>query len=192
MKNKYTLLLFFAAFCCMGVQCKDEDDSKPEPVLAEELAKLPKATTGGFGTFGCLLNGWAWPGYELKDAEIITMFYMNFYGKKTFNLMCRTSLNTFPVTDKDLVNIVTDDTITGPGEYTIALDDYKTDFVTIKYGSYGYASFEAVNKNSKLYLKITHMDTVNRTISGTFQITLKDHSGTQTMHLQYGRFDSRY
>ncbi|MBP6303478.1 MAG: hypothetical protein KBB37_08935 [Bacteroidia bacterium] len=191
MKNKYILLLFFAAFCCMGVQCKDEDDSKPEPVLAEELAKLPKATTGGYGTFGCLLNGWAWPGYELKDAEIITMFYMNFYGKKTFNLMCRTSLNTFPVTDKDLVNIVTDDTITGPGEYTIALDDYKTDFVAIGYKGIDYHSGVS-NPGALLYLNIHDMDTIRRTISGTFRTTLKDATRTQTMQLQYGRFDSRY
>ncbi len=173
----------------MGVQCKEKEEEKG-PVLAEELAKLPKETTGGYNTFGCLLNGWAWPTDAKSMTEIVTRYY-TYNGGMRFNLMCYTVLTDFPPTTKDIVNIVTDD-ITGPGEYTIALDDYKTDFVTIKYGSYGYASFEAVNKNSKLYLKITHMDTVNRTISGTFQITLKDHSGTQTMHLQYGRFDSRY
>ena len=191
MKNKYTLLLFFATFCCMGVQCKDEDDSKPEPVLAEELAKLPKVTTGGYDSFGCLLNGWAWPAEEaFHFSSFVEIFYQG--GVKITNIMGYTTKENSPFPEyKDIVNISTDD-ITGPGEYTIALDDYKTDFVTIKYGSYGYASFEAVNKNSKLYLKITHMDTVNRTISGTFQITLKDHSGTQTMHLQYGRFYSRY
>lgn len=50
MKNKYTLLLFFAAFCCMGVQCKEKEEEKG-PVLAEELAKGPKETTGGYKTF---------------------------------------------------------------------------------------------------------------------------------------------
>jgi hypothetical protein len=191
MKNKYTLLLFFAAFCCMGVQCKDEDDSKPEPVLAEELAKLPKVTTGGYDTFGCLLNGWAWPGYELSNSFIVCAYY-NYNGGKRFNVMCYTEfqIGTIPNPTKDIVNIVTDD-ITSPGEYTIALDDYKTDFVAIGYKGIDYHSGVS-NPGALLYLNIHDMDTIRRTISGTFRTTLKDATRTQTMQLQYGRFDSRY
>lgn len=189
MKNKYTLLLLFAVFCCMGVQCKEKEEEKG-PVLAEELAKLPKVTTGGYGTFGCLLNGWAWPAEEeFHFSSFVEIFYQG--GVKITNIMGYTTKENSPFPEyKDIVNISTDD-ITGPGEYTIALDDYKTDFVAIRYKEIRYHSGVS-NPGALLYLNIHDMDTIRRTISGTFRITLKDATRTQTMHLQYGRFDSRY
>lgn len=191
MKNNLYLLLLFTAFCCLGVQCKEEDDAKPEPVLAEELAKLPKETTGGYNTFGCLLNGWAWPAEEKYHfSSFVELFIQN--GKKITNIMGYTTKDNSPFPEyKDIVNISTDDTITSPGEYTIALDDYKTDFVAIRYNEIRYHSGVS-NPGAVLYLNIHDMDTIGRTISGTFRITLKDATRTQTMHLQHGRFDHRY
>ncbi len=71
MKNNYYLLLFFAAFCYMGVQCKEE-----EPDKVEELAKLPPATTKGRNTFGCLINGKAFP-YGALGEHIKLAYYDN-------------------------------------------------------------------------------------------------------------------
>jgi hypothetical protein len=190
MKNKYTLLLFFAAFCCIGVQCKDDDDNGP--VLAEELAKLPKATTEGYETFGCLLNGWAWPAEEKYHFfSFVEIFIQD--GKKITNIMGYTTKDNSPFPEyKDIVNISTDDIITGPGKYIISLEDINTDFVAIKYKEIRYNSGFPASFGQKLYLNITRFDSINRIISGNFRISLLDYTGTKAMHLEYGRFDSYY
>ena len=72
MKNKYTLLLLFAAFSCLGIQCKKE----------REIDKLPDATTTGNGAFGCLINGRAWPIDEKGDHG-----YFLFYHAGELDLM---------------------------------------------------------------------------------------------------------
>lgn len=171
------------------MQCKEDEDNGP--LLAEELAKLPKATKGGYHTFGCLLNGYAWPGYETSDLVVA---YYNFNGGKRFNVMCYTQeiSGIIPPPTKDIVNIVTDDIITGPGEYIISLDDINTDFVAIKYKELRYNSGFPASFGQKLHLNITRLDSINRIISGNFRISLLDYTGTKAMHLEYGRFDSYY
>lgn len=173
----------------MGVQCKEDDNG---PVLAEELAKLPKATSNGNETFGCLLNGYAWPGGRKIYDYTLHIAYYNYNGGKRFNVMCYTSHSgSFPM-KKDIVNIVTDDIITGFDEYIISLDDYNTDFVAVQYEGISYHSGDKINKGSKLYLNITRLDTINRVISGGFRASKLSLTGTSGVTLEYGRFDSYY
>lgn len=192
MKNRYTLVLLFAAFSTLYMQCKEDDDNGP--VLAQELAKLPKATTGGYETFGCLLNGWAWPGGRKIYDYTLHIAYYNYNGGKRFNVMCYTQevSGVIPPPTKDIVNIVTDDIITGPGEYITTLTPTGNEFVAIYYKGIDYHSEFSVNKGQKLYLNITHLDSINRIISGNFRISLLDYTGTKAMHLECGRFDSYY
>ncbi|MBP7259669.1 MAG: hypothetical protein KBB37_00150 [Bacteroidia bacterium] len=189
MKTNYLILLLFVAFSSLNIQCKEDEKG---PVLAEELAKLPKATSNGNETFGCLLNGYAWPGGRKIYDYTLHIAYYNYNGGKRFNVMCYTSHSgSFPM-KKDIVNIVTDDIITGPGEYIISLDDNNTDFVAIKYKEIRYNSGFPASFGQKLHLNITRLDSINRIISGNFRISLLDYTGTKAMHLEYGRFDSYY
>ncbi|MBP6302945.1 MAG: hypothetical protein KBB37_00135 [Bacteroidia bacterium] len=191
MKNRFALVLIMAAFSSLSIQCKEDEKG---PVLAEELAKLPKATTEGYETFGCLLNGWAWPGGRKIYDYTLHIAYYNYNGGKRFNVMCYTQevSGIIPPPTKDIVNIVTDDIITGPGEYIISLEDINTDFVAIKYKEIRYNSGFLASFGQKLHLNITRLDSINRIISGNFRISLLDYTGTKAMHLEYGRFDSYY
>ena len=66
MKNKYTLLLLFASFCCMAVRCKEDEKT--------ELQKLPPITAVGAQTFGCLINGEV---FVREDGDILHGSYSN-------------------------------------------------------------------------------------------------------------------
>ncbi|MBP9179371.1 MAG: hypothetical protein KBG24_02660 [Bacteroidia bacterium] len=189
LKTNYFILLLFVAFSSLNIQCKEDEKG---PVLAEELAKLPKATTEGYETFGCLLNGWAWPAEEKYHFfSFVEIFIQD--GKKITNIMGYTTKDNSPFPEyKDIVNISTDDIISGPGEYITTLTPTGTEFVAIYYKGIDYHSEFSVNKGQKLYLNITRLDSINRIISGNFRISLLDYTGTKAMHLEYGRFDSYY
>lgn len=178
MKNKYTLLLLFAAFCCMNVQCKEE-----EPDKIEELAKLPPATAKGRNTFGCLINGRAWPmsseGFHRKQV---------FYGDRIF-INYQTKLNQFDINES--VSIMSK-LIKTTGTHKIKFDDIDEEFIVINYDDDDYTSSYKSNKNGTATLNITRLDSVNHILSGTFSFSLKNMSGTKQVNVEHGRFDYFY
>lgn len=191
MKNNYTLLLFSAAFFCISVQCQKEEGER-QPVFAEEYIKLPLITQGGYNTFGCMFNGWAWPAYDIIN------FYSNIAfdrADKSFQISADTYIDTqvdpFWKT-KDYITIYTNAPITNPGEHQILCDNFNENVVLVSFRGVLYSTHFPTNNGTILYLNIHHSDTVNRTLSGTFRISMKDQTGNYTMKVEYGRFDRSY
>ncbi|MFA7380193.1 MAG: hypothetical protein WC150_07020 [Bacteroidia bacterium] len=179
MKNNYYLLLLFAAFCCMGVQCKEE-----EPDKTEELAKLPPATTKGRNTFGCLINGKAFPqsseGYHEKQCD----YYFNkFYLSYSTNFS-QFNINTF-------ISIMSKK-IKTEGLFMIGLTNPSEEFVQVHYEDENYSSNNQFNINNYAKINISRFDTANNIVSGTFSFKLKNDSGNKEVSVEHGRFDYQY
>ncbi len=192
MKNN---IFFLLSICCLvEPQCqKDENGGYTikEPVLFEELAKLPPLSQNGSNTFGCLLNGWAWPAH---DTDLFIVFAQEKYvnNKKVLKISATTYYDNSNF-HKDHIHFETDDIITLPGEYRISFEAHGNDFVSIYYHGVDYNTINTPsNRNTVLYLNIHNYDTINHIISGTFRITLRDLSGNYKLKLENGRFDSRY
>lgn len=173
MKNKYSLLLLFAVFSSLGIQCKKE---------RTELDMLPPVTTYGAGTFGCLINGRAWPVYEKGNQN-----YFLFYHAGRLDLM----YTVYAVDGSDYERIViSSDKVNKPGIYWIKNDD--NNFFTISYRHELYLSNSAINLDRYLYLNISRLDSVNRIVSGTFSFSLYNYWGTKRIRVEEGRFDLQY
>lgn len=172
MKNNYTLLLLFAAFCCLNVQCKKE----------REIDKLPDATTTGNGAFGCLINGRAWPVDEKGDHN-----YFLFYHAGRLDLM----YTVYAIDGSDYERIViSTNKVNKPGVYWIKSDDQ--DYYTIGYEGISYRSNSSINRDRYLYLNISRLDSVQRIVSGKFTFSLYNKQGTKKISVDEGRFDLRY
>jgi hypothetical protein len=184
MKNKYTLLLFFAAFCCMGVQCKEDEKVLPQP-----QATLPAITSDGYNTFGCKLNGTVWPTLPEKEYE---EFWMNYWdGIWAIN---------FHIDYNDLDG-VTDATMTlktndihDTGYYVIPYTDIQYEQFSISNNRLDFFSGSKKNRNGKdsAYIHILRFDTQKRIIAGTFKFSLLNDRGTQRLNVTDGRFDWHY
>lgn len=178
MKNKYSLVLLLATFCCLGVQCKED-----EPDKIEELAKLPPATTKGHNTFGCLINGKAWPmsseGFHRKQV---------FYGDRIF-INYQTKFNQFDINES--ISIMSK-RIKTTGTHTIKFDDVDEEFIVINYDNDDYTSSYKSNENGFATLNITRLDSINHILSGTFSFSLKNMSDTKQVNVEHGRFDYFY
>ena len=178
MKNKYFLLLFFAAFCCMGVQCKEE-----EPDKIEELAKLPPATTKGRNTIGCLINGKAWPmsseGFHRKQV---------FYGDRLF-INYETLFSQFDLNES--ISIMSK-LIKTEGTHTITFSNPDNEFIIVNYEGDKFSSDYSPNKDGFAIIKIIRLDSLNHILSGSFNFTLKNSSGKKQITVEHGRFDYQY
>ncbi|MFA7378910.1 MAG: hypothetical protein WC150_00495 [Bacteroidia bacterium] len=180
MKNKYSLLLLFAAFCCMGVQCKEE-----EPDKIDELAKLPPATSKGRNTFGCLINGKAFPqsseGYQQKQVY--------YYNGELF-IDYSTQFNAFDV--NQAITIRTKQ-IHSEGTFLIEADsDDDEHFTVITYDEL-YSSFFFPNfEDRKATITISRLDSINHIISGKFSFKAKAMQGNKEVSVENGRFDFQY
>lgn len=174
MKNKYTLLLLFAALSCLGIQCKEE---------RTELEMLPPVTTYGAGTFGCLINGRAWPVYEKGNQN-----YFLFYHAGRLDLTY-TVYSTSGLTLDEGITISTK-AINKSGVHWIPFND--DNVFTILYREEIFLSTSDVNKNGFAYINITRLDSLNRIVSGTFSFSLYNYWGTKRISVEEGRFDLPY
>lgn len=178
MKNKYSFLLLFAAFCCLGVQCKEDDDS-----YAKELAKLPPYTKKGYNTFGCLINGKAFP----QSSEGYHRRLMYFYGGE-LHINYQTLFNDFDINES--ITIKTNK-ISSVGEYYI-LPVVGEDQFSVKFQDESYGSIYPSNTGVFVYIGIDRLDTINQIVSGRFSFTLNDLSGAKKVTVEHGRFDYQY
>lgn len=178
MKNKYTLLFLFAAFCCMGVQCKEEKT---------ELEKLPPISTYGANTFGCLVNGDAWPMGGVAGPHD---FDFSYFDKLTVLSYSIRDKNGFRV---EGINIVSKQ-INQKGIYTIGYDANFQEFFSAQFEGEYYGSGLKINKDlgRKAMVNILRLDTIKGIISGTLSFSLFNEKGTKEIHITNGRFDYNY
>lgn len=179
MKTNYLVLFLFAAFCCLGVQCKED-----EPDKIEELAKLPPATTKGLNTFGCLINGKAWPA-DIVGQRVIQVYYYD----SEFFLQYLINNGSFDM--NSAISLRTDD-IKDTGVFYIKYRDFDKDFANVYYSDIFYSSSDQINVNDSARVQINRLDTVKHILSGTFSFSLKNMSGTKQVNVEHGRFDYFY
>lgn len=179
MKNNYYLLLLFAAFCCMGVQCKKE-----EPDKVEELTKLPPATTKGRNTFGCLINGKAFPqsseGYHEK---------MVYYNDGELFINYSTNFSTFDLNESISIMLKR---LKSEGSYLIEFGSPIEEFIVVYSKEERFSSTANTNNVGSVTIIITRLDTINQVVSGTFSFKLKNDSGNKEVSVEHGRFDFQY
>ncbi len=178
MKNKFNVLLLFTAFYCLSVQCKKES----------ELDKLPPVTTYGANTFGCLINGRAWPVYE-KGGHRIDGTYYN--GKLFINYSIYESDGGWgPGTLKESITISTNK-IHSKGFYAIQ-PILGEDQVSMRYAGMKYSARYEANKGVFCYITMHRLDSVKHVISGEFSFSLSDSEGKSRVNVEHGRFDLFY
>lgn len=191
MKNKNVALLLLAAIFCSGIQCNLFEDER-----ANELKKLPPATSIGANTIGCLFNDKAWPlmpdllSYEIiedmryENGELVVGFHTRELGWGTFvnaGILMRTNM------------------IHAPGFYFLSFSDPSVTYFSVikpdgREGEH-YDSGDKPNKDGFATVNITRFDTISqpglrkRVVSGTFNFWLRDESGNNTLKVQEGRFD---
>jgi hypothetical protein len=175
-----TLSLFLLSFTLLASSCKKQ------PV--DQLSLLPSATQTGANTFGCLVNGLAFTpgGKGLIDGPVLSCKYGLYANGYFFNLNASRKDHSGNFT---AVSIQTDSLKISEGE-TVPL----TRFLLPGYacGFYlGSLSDHITNDCARGQLMITHLDTINRIVSGTFHFNAVSTSG-DTLKITNGRFDMHY
>jgi len=171
------LLLLLASLSCLSLHCKKEEPQKEED-------KLPPLTTEGKQTFGCLMNGKAWP------DSYLTTFGSSGYANGNFELYLRT-LDPATVGIKEQVTIEIRGKIFGPGHYIIP---YSTNLmetnINASYHKTGYTSYGTPGGYADI--TIAKLDTINHLMSGTFDFLLYSATNIVPLQVTKGRFDCRY
>ncbi|MBX7206146.1 MAG: hypothetical protein K1X81_12050 [Bacteroidia bacterium] len=174
--HKVFVLLYCISLLYAG--CKKE----------EEIDKLPPATASGLGTFGCLINGKAWPIYE-KGFHYVQAYYEN--GVLSVGYYIKASELSF--FDSQWVRISTKN-ITKPGNY-IAWFDTNNDYLgscSVEIINNTYDSHHPINAGGFAWVNITRLDTVYGFAAGMFGFTLLDDNGLTSVKVESGRFDISY
>lgn len=171
------VLLLLAAFSCLSLHCKNEDPQKEED-------KLPPLTAEGKQSFGCLMNGKAWP-----DSDNID-FGSSGYANGDFELYFRTR---YPGTTdiKEDVSIAIRDQIFGPGHYIIPYSHNLMETnINASYHKTGYTSY--VTPGGYADITIIKLDTINHIMAGTFDFLLYSATNIVPLEVTKGRFDFKY
>jgi hypothetical protein len=166
----------FVLFCCISLLytgCKKE----------EEINKLPPATAIGLGTFGCLVNGKAWPIYE-KGFHYVDVYYTN----KILRLDYQIKEDEFSFIDKEWVGITIKE-LTSSGIYIIPYNDLAKGSFSVKQKGSICFSTDLVNNSGSAYVEITRLDSANGIVSGKFNFGLFTESGSSYLKIESGRFD---
>jgi hypothetical protein len=158
---------------------------KKQPV--DQLSLLPPATQTGANTFGCLVNGVAFiPGNRsLITGPQLTCQYGLFGNGYIFNLTAGAKVSS---ANFATVTIQTDSLKISAGE-TVPL----TKFATPGYASGVYLDNQPVHitDDARGKLMITHLDSINHIVSGTFYFSAVRANG-DTVKIMDGRFDMHY
>ncbi|MBX7205311.1 MAG: hypothetical protein K1X81_07785 [Bacteroidia bacterium] len=171
------LLLLLASLSCLSLHCKKEED---------EINKLPPATSCGAGTFGCLINGKAWPmgkdGYHYIQAEFSNgVLDIGYYIKDDFN-------NFF---DREWVHLAPKQ-IDKAGVNIFQMKEISKGFFSVRSNGNAYFSVDPINENEWASVTIFRIDSINRIASGAFDFSLYNEEGTKKIKVSSGRFDFHY
>ncbi len=180
MKNKSTKLLSIISTvfiaCIFFSCCKDKtDDGTP-------VEQLPPETQEGKNTFACLWNGQVW----VARGSISISALQGDYANGEFAL---------------LANNVSSSISQCIG-FQVEKNFYQANYFLLKFDNdslaWGYCSDRVSNCSSYTdtidntgHLIITKFDTVNRIISGTFDMNITP-LGCDEINITQGRFDIRY
>lgn len=170
---KITILMLLV-LPLLALQCEEENPVNP-------LDQLPPATHTGEYTFGCLVNGEAFVPESTRDIGAIyqgnvLQIYGEFDGwpgEYGISLDIRSPIQTD--NEYDLTNDPLDVASYGGGGVNVPICQYKEE-----------------NTLSGT-LKITHFDSINYIVSGTFEfVTAIDEENCDTIRVTDGRFDIPY
>ncbi|MBX7206108.1 MAG: hypothetical protein K1X81_11860 [Bacteroidia bacterium] len=179
--HQIKLLLLLTSFCCLSLHCKKEEVQK-------EVDKLPPISAEGKQTFGCLINGKAWPNasiYQFSAWGENGRFELNFYTRYSSG-----SIMSGPnIIDEMIISIKSG--IDGPGHYLVPFNSgWQNVNFTMDYKNVLYRS--SITPSSYATLDIIRLDTVNHIVAGTFEFTLFDEIEWKSLKVTKGRFDCRW
>ncbi|MCC6684041.1 MAG: hypothetical protein IT247_03125, partial [Bacteroidia bacterium] len=132
MNKPHKIIVLFCCISLLYAGCKKEED---------EIDKLPPATASGRNTFGCLINGRAWPN-GVQGEHILDAFY--YQGEMWVNYTVR-DINT-QVT-LGAISMKTME-INKPGVYFLSFKDIMINDFTAKYNDGIYGSGSLLNLNN--------------------------------------------
>jgi len=174
--SQLKLLLLLVSFSCLSLHCKKGED---------EINKLPPATSYGAGTFGCLINGKAWPLRTPSEAH-----YHDGILYISSTIVTFDGIN--PTVEEAMT--LTTNKIHKPGQYFISYKNFSDDWCVIMDKTTAYDSGSQTNQEPEnyFYYNITRLDSINHIVSGTFSFALFDAFGTSSARVSDGRFDIKY
>ena len=165
------------------------------PKDVDELSKLPRQTQEGAGTFGMLVNGKSWQPYSFMPTIINRKpLYISYSLRDKFvRVQTRNEQSKewflFAVTD-----------ISGIGSYTINSKLYFSTSDSAYADCNNTTRFEEdyncllsykFNKLLSSSVNITRLDTIQKIVSGTFEVELIS-DNNQKLQITNGRFDSHF
>jgi len=183
MKLRTILLILLFSVFLLNAKCKKD---KPDPP-----AVLPPITQEGKNTFGCKVNGEVWvPSYKcggtgnpcgeiavdiarLSQNQLPVEIHIGVGQKKNDN-----SLTAFSIQTK------TNESIFSIGNKIDSVTMYFQKPVVQLYYNYNY--YNRIEK-----FEITKLDTLNKIISGIFELTLYK-STSDSLNITEGRFDLKF
>jgi hypothetical protein len=183
MKFRTTLLILLYSTFLVNGRCK-KDKLDPPTVL-------PPITQTGANTFGCRVNGEVWVPFEKCGIG------SNPCGEIVVDIV-RTSQNQLPVEihigagQRKRDNTSTAFSIQTKTNQSIYSAGNKIDSVTINFRKNDGSLYYNYNYYSKIErFEITKLDTINKIIAGTFELTLYA-SPTDSLKITEGRYDLKF
>jgi hypothetical protein len=144
-----------------------------------ELEKLPRTTSSGKYTFGCLIDGKAHVSYLTTDA---------------YATWIEGQLAVAGVFDKSSIAMFFDVASPSPGVFRLdpTMAPSQGAAYTVGNKSGGVCTYKTANQGSFAEITISHFDQTLRIVSGTFKMTLGSADCTGIIEITDGRFDITY
>jgi len=163
---------------------------KADPPIVDNAPKLPEATHIGANTFGCYINGELFVAASNNYNSVIPI-YCSYNSISPNELRIQGSRRNDTVQDN--ISFIT--FIDGVGEYPSlvvgenSMEGYANYAYSITSACFGY-DHDQSNPGS---VYISHLDSINRIISGTFEMDLvNDDCEPNLLKITDGRFDVTY
>ncbi|MDX1350272.1 MAG: hypothetical protein R3279_08495 [Putridiphycobacter sp.] len=181
-----TLNYAIAVICGLLFSCQ-----KPSEVLppAHPNTVLPDTTKIGANTFGCYINGELFVAQSNNYNKVIPT-YCSYNSISENELRIQGSRLNDSLRDNIAFKIFMDEV----GEYEmVVIGDSYTGYVNIAFSSTSPCFDFDHDSNNPGKVFITHLDTIKRVISGTFEMDLiNEDCVPNVLHITDGRFDLKY
>ena len=148
---------------------------------------LPEPTQNGANTFGCLINGEPWtPEVDgFNEVAIDALFYLNSDGSAGLSILSIKDVNLDDRQSMRLDFFSENFEINSKYSFTDGIewrdDQLAGNCVRIELDT---------NLHNEIY--ITHLNTADNIISGTFNLTYREDECDKTIEITEGRFDVTY
>ncbi|WP_027419417.1 hypothetical protein [Crocinitomix catalasitica] len=191
MKTPKTSFLFLlTCLTLITVACKKDTPKDDDKIIQV----LPELTHEGKHTFGCKVNGEVWVArsgggingqrklyahYDAEDGEFYFVAHKQIYDENILE-----SINLIQLKD-----------VYGTGLYSFSISAFDGTPILCFFDAHENRTCRGYYHDSlhKSELNITFYDTINRIISGTFELDITNFDCEDSiMHITDGRFDVRY